>query len=313
MIKTKSDGESRKECSKSISQNMEEKMIRQSQERVRNQSSNISNTDTSDHVQLKRQNMPRRWERFGKMIKKKRNKNQYSATSTIPGDFITDRLSKNEMQFDVTQWDNTLWTKKNKHLKFSLFREDDHVEANNDGALEIDVNSPFAKEVQEEIFYKKTEKGNYLMKRTISVGVSSLELAAALTAIIILLFTIDFKGYSMLYPLCNTAFTSSIIIWLILTHSLHLYLEEYRNNQGIIEYYVPIWKKYLFLYAHITRCGFSLISTAQTIYFLIISTHQILFHLITAMLIIHFCCAFVHLYFAAKNRFALSFKPNGST
>ncbi|MCP9262662.1 hypothetical protein DINM_006023 [Dirofilaria immitis] len=200
---------------------MEEKMIRQSQERVRNQSSNISNTDTSDHVQLKRQNMP--------------------------------------------------------------LREDDHVEANNDGALEIDVNSPFAKE------------------------------AAALTAIIILLFTIDFKGYSMLYPLCNTAFTSSIIIWLILTHSLHLYLEEYRNNQGIIEYYVPIWKKYLFLYAHITRCGFSLISTAQTIYFLIISTHQILFHLITAMLIIHFCCAFVHLYFAAKNRFALSFKPNGST
>ncbi|OZC06504.1 hypothetical protein X798_06506 [Onchocerca flexuosa] len=344
MLKTKSDGESKKEGSKSISQNIEEKMIRkrlvndfahrdtphisflksflyysmQLEEHMRNQSSNSSNINPSDHAQLKKQNIPRKWERFEKMIRKKKNINQHSTRPIIIEGFVTDKLSEkenwNEMEFDVTQWDNTLWTKKNKHLKFSPLREDNYKKKNNDEGLTINITSPFAKEeVLEEPFFEKIEKGNYLMKRTISVGVESLELIATLTATIILLFTIDYKCCKIVYPLCNTVFTSSIVILLILLYSFYLYLEKKRNNQDVIEYYIPTWKKYLLLHAHITRCIFSLISIAQTVYLSMnFSTHRMLFHLIIVMLIIHFCCAFIHLYFATKNRFVLSFKSNRS-
>uniref|UniRef100_A0A8R1XS24 Uncharacterized protein n=1 Tax=Onchocerca volvulus TaxID=6282 RepID=A0A8R1XS24_ONCVO len=270
MLKTKSDGESKKERSKSISRNIGEKIIRHAG--VRNQNSNSSNTDPSDHAQLKKQNIPRKWERFEKMIRKEKNKNQHSARSTITEGYVTDRLSevliiqkRVEMKWNLTS------------LSGTILGEDHHKKRSNDEGLAIDLTSPFTKkEVLGETFFEKTEKGNYLMRRTISVGVESLELIAALTAIIILLFTIDYKCCKMLYPLCNTAFTSSI-----------------------------------FLHAHITRCIFPLISTAQTVYLSMnLSTHRMLFHLIIVMLIIHFCCAFIHLYFATKNRFVLSFKSD---
>ncbi|CAG9531194.1 unnamed protein product [Cercopithifilaria johnstoni] len=137
-------------------------------------------------LKLKKQNVPYRWERFEKMIEGKKNRSQHSVTSRASGKFATDTLSKkenlNEMEFDVTQWHNTLWTKRNNHLKlpqFSSLREDDYLKESVDKGLAVDGNSPPAIEIPGEVFDKKAEKGSYFMRpAAISIGIDSLELVS---------------------------------------------------------------------------------------------------------------------------------------
>lgn len=66
-------------------------IIRGSQEHERSQSSNSGNDNANDHVQLKRQNVPHRRERFKKMIKKKKNE---GARLTVTEKFATNKLPK---------------------------------------------------------------------------------------------------------------------------------------------------------------------------------------------------------------------------
>uniref|UniRef100_A0A0R3S4W2 DM13 domain-containing protein n=1 Tax=Elaeophora elaphi TaxID=1147741 RepID=A0A0R3S4W2_9BILA len=99
----------------------------------------------------------------------------------------------NEMEFDVTQWHNTLWTKRNKHPTSKMLLNaqfytingnssfvihgDDCFKETVVGSLAIDANSPFAKEIPEEAFDERAEKGSYLMRPgAISIGIDCLEL-----------------------------------------------------------------------------------------------------------------------------------------
>ncbi|EFO27831.1 hypothetical protein LOAG_00644 [Loa loa] len=129
------------------------------------------------------QNIPHRWERFEKMIRKKENEGQHLARPIAAEKFATDTLSKeeklNEMEFDVTQWQNTLWMKRKKHLRFSPFRENSCEKETVDGRLKIDMCSPFPKELPGEALDKKVEKGNYLARpAAVSIGIDSLELVS---------------------------------------------------------------------------------------------------------------------------------------
>ncbi|VDK85241.1 unnamed protein product [Litomosoides sigmodontis] len=176
MMEMKTTEESDGKHSKSTSQNVEEKKMRYSQECERSGSSCKINDSTNDHVKLKRQDLPHRWGRFEKMIRRKKDELQHSVASTASGKFAANTLSKgenlNEMEFDITQWQNTLWAKEGIH-------ENDRSKEIVDGGLKIDVNSPFANETTGDAFEEKIEKGNYLMRPgAISIGIDSIELVS---------------------------------------------------------------------------------------------------------------------------------------
>ncbi|KAK6108033.1 putative integral membrane protein [Brugia pahangi] len=280
MLRIKSDRDSGKECSKTSIQNVDEKISRESQECDKSQSSSNINKkcdksqrsrdtidDVNDNVQLKRQNVPHRQERFEEMIRRKKYERKHFSkpitTEKFAANSSSEKENLNEMEFDVTQWENTLWMKEKERFKISPY--DEGEKKTTDKGLTISNKLPFENELPGEVLTQKLNKGNYLIRTAIiSIGIDSLELIAALTTIIILLFTINFNGWNTFYPIFNTIFTTFIILCLIITHSFHLYVNENRNNQNVIEYYIPIFKKYLFLYGHTIRCVFVITSIIQT-------------------------------------------------
>uniref|UniRef100_A0A915Q3Q6 Uncharacterized protein n=1 Tax=Setaria digitata TaxID=48799 RepID=A0A915Q3Q6_9BILA len=157
----KSDVGNEKKRSKSTGQGAEEQMFRQSQQHKKIQSSKGSNSEENSYIQLKKQSVPLRWERFERMIKKKTNESQHS------------KENLSDMEFDVTQWDNTLWTRRDEHYRFSM------CDGKEDGSrdLAVEMGSPFMKEIAGETFDEKAEKGSHLMGPPyLSVGIDSLEL-----------------------------------------------------------------------------------------------------------------------------------------
>lgn len=61
-----------------------------------------------------------------------------------------------------------------------------------------------------------------------------------------------------------------------------------------------------FLHVHVARCALSLTSAAQAVYFAVMLQNLLLFSLVAALLFVHCGCATIHLYYATRNRFALS-------
>uniref|UniRef100_A0AAF5PV54 Uncharacterized protein n=1 Tax=Wuchereria bancrofti TaxID=6293 RepID=A0AAF5PV54_WUCBA len=136
MFKIKSDRDTGKEYSKSASQNVDEKIIRESQECDKSQgsrninaecdkgqSSRNTNDDVNGSIHLKRQNVPHRQERFEEMIRRKKYERKHFlgpiATEKFTANTSSEKENLNELEFDVTQWENTLWMKGNERSKLS--------------------------------------------------------------------------------------------------------------------------------------------------------------------------------------------------
>ncbi|VDN06409.1 unnamed protein product [Thelazia callipaeda] len=84
-------------------------------------SSLSSGGSKKDQAQLKMQIMPNIEERFREMVERTKNDSEPLSKQLSTEKYLPDKTSEtenvNSMEFDVTQWENTLWAE-NKSAKF---------------------------------------------------------------------------------------------------------------------------------------------------------------------------------------------------